>query len=228
MESLPETLSNAFVSLTRPPSRRPNLIVIFLVCSDRQSRRLLLSVYTDHCGSSNVVSKSFYRNDDLIRVDTPQQNQEAFHISRPASTRTFGSASGWQSDLESPEPSHGQSTPEAHASSLSHAKNHPAKMQHLLIRDSAKVEEFLERALRTMQQLAVKRIAKAWIKGICPKKQAMFPYHKKKRERQGPNCEPTNQPGWWPEQPLCKFVEPDHIRRDGESPRSNLYFNTTD
>jgi hypothetical protein len=71
-----------------------------------------------------------------------------------------------------------------------------------------------------MQQLAVKRIAKAWIKGICPKKQAMFPYHKKKRERQGPNCEPTNQPGWWPEQPLCKFVEPDHIRRDGKSTRS--------
>jgi hypothetical protein len=195
-----------------------------MVCSDHCSRQLSLILFTDRFASSSGISKGFHPHDDLIRIDTPQQNQEAYHICRPASVRTFGSASGWHSDVESPETSHVQSTPEAQASSLSHAKNRPGKLQYLLIRDSSKVEEFLERALRTMQQLAVKRIAKAWIKGICPKKQAMFPYHKKKRERQGPNCEPTNQPGWWPEKPLCKFVEPDHIRRDGESLRSTTFW----
>jgi hypothetical protein len=201
-----------------------------MVCSDHRSRQLSLILSTDRSASSSGYSKGFHPNDDLIRIDTPQQNQEAFRISRPASVRTFGSTSGWHSGVESSEPSHGQSTPEAQVSSLSHAKNRPAKLQYLLIRDSSKVEEFLEMALRTMQQLAVKRIAKAWIKGICPKKQAIFPYHKKKRERQGPNCEPTNQPGWWPEQPLCKFVEPDHIRRDGESLRSTVHlrFGMTD
>lgn len=71
-----------------------------------------------------------------------------------------------------------------------------------------------------MQQLAVKRIAKAWIKGICPKKQATFPYHKKRREREG--LDHLNDfsgyiPGWWPDTSVCRFVEPDHIKRDGKS-----------
>lgn len=74
----------------------------------------------------------------------------------------------------------------------------------------------MARALQTMQQMAVKRIAKAWIKGICPKKQATFPYLKKKRERTGGPRESADQPGWWPEHSLCSFVEPDHIKREGE------------
>lgn len=82
-----------------------------------------------------------------------------------------------------------------------------------------KIEHFLIGRFQNMQQLAVKRIAKAWIKGICPKKQAFFPYHKKKREREGLDHLPGCIPGWWPDTKLCRFIEPDHIRRDGKSRR---------
>lgn len=82
------------------------------------------------------------------------------------------------------------------------------------IDDTVEVVDFLTTRLKRMQQLAVKKIAKAWIKGICPKKQAKFPYQNKK-------CEETNGfkpriPGWWPKQG-CRFTEPDHIKRDGKS-----------
>jgi hypothetical protein len=82
------------------------------------------------------------------------------------------------------------------------------------------VERFLIDRFQTMQQLAVKRIAKAWIKGICPKKQAFFPYHKKKREREGLGHAAGCIPGWWPDTKVCRFVEPDHIKRDGKSHRN--------
>lgn len=82
------------------------------------------------------------------------------------------------------------------------------------IDDEVEVVDFLKTRLKRMQQLAVKKIAKAWIKGICPKKQAKFPYQNKK-------CEEIDGfkpriPGWWPKQG-CRFTEPDHIKRDGKS-----------
>lgn len=85
-----------------------------------------------------------------------------------------------------------------------------------MISESDKVIEILARSLRTMQQLAVKRIAKAWIKGICPRKQAVFPYHKKSKESGERVHVAANNPGWWPDEKDCKFVEPDHIKRDGK------------
>lgn len=79
--------------------------------------------------------------------------------------------------------------------------------------DTDQVVDFLKTRLKRMQQLAVKKIAKAWIKGICPKKQAKFPYQNKK-------CEEIDGfkpriPGWWPKSG-CRFTEPDHIKREGE------------
>lgn len=74
----------------------------------------------------------------------------------------------------------------------------------LLISDSAKVAEFLESRLRGLQQNALKRLAKAWIKGICPKKQAKFPYQKG-----------DEVPKWWPPTDACPFKEPDHIKKGG-------------
>lgn len=97
-----------------------------------------------------------------------------------------------------------------------------------MISESYKVEDFLARALRAMQQLAVKRIAKAWIKGICPRKQAVFPYHKKSKESGERVHVPANNPEWWPDEKLCKFIEPDHIKRDGKSTRSHLMGGNTD
>ncbi|CAK3838193.1 Hypothetical predicted protein [Lecanosticta acicola] len=87
------------------------------------------------------------------------------------------------------------------------------KAKSFRIDETDKVVAFLGSRLKRMQQLADKKIAKAWIKGICPKKQAKFPYQNNKKDPQaGENPE---VPGWWPEpNGVCRFVEPDHIRRD--------------
>lgn len=69
------------------------------------------------------------------------------------------------------------------------------------------IVEFLASRLKAMQQVVDKKIAKAWIKGICPKKQARFPYSNKTKA-----C--RRLPAWWPSTDDCPFVEPDHIKRD--------------
>jgi len=142
-------------------------------------------------------------------------DDDSCYASRPASARTLASTSGWPSDVDSPAPSRALSTADTGVGSITLVES-SAKIRSMLISESSKVEDFFTRALRTMQQLAVKRIAKAWIKGICPRKQAVFPYHKKKRENEGIH-EPANKPGWWPDEKLCSFVEPDHIKRNGKS-----------
>ncbi|CZT17899.1 uncharacterized protein RCC_03736 [Ramularia collo-cygni] len=83
-------------------------------------------------------------------------------------------------------------------------------MKSFRIDSKADVTAYLESRLKRLQQLAVKKIAKAWIKGICPKKQANFPYRNKQRGNEVPRI-----PGWWPqEQGVCRFLEPDHIKRE--------------
>ncbi|KAF7189945.1 hypothetical protein HII31_08767 [Pseudocercospora fuligena] len=79
------------------------------------------------------------------------------------------------------------------------------------IDDTEEVTRFLASRLKRMQQLADKKIAKAWIKGICPKKQAKFPYQNQKRKKE--NGTETTRPAWWPTTG-CRFIEPDHIRRE--------------
>lgn len=74
-----------------------------------------------------------------------------------------------------------------------------------------------------MQQLTVKRLAKAWIKGICPRKQAVFPYHKKSKESGERVHISANNPEWWPDEKVCKFIEPDHIKRDGKPTRVHVF-----
>lgn len=154
-------------------------------------------------------------------------DDESCYSSRPASARTLGSTSGWPSDTDSPRPLRGLPFADSRISSISHFES-PAKIQSLMISESSKVEDFLARALRTMQQLAVKRIAKAWIKGICPRKQAVFPYHKKSKESGERVHVSAHNPGWWPSEKLCKFVEPDHIKRDGKSTCHPLIGSSTD
>lgn len=84
-------------------------------------------------------------------------------------------------------------------------------MRSFTISDGEKVKEYLLSRLVLLQQQTNKRIAKAWIKGICPKKQARFPYQNKlRRERDGLNPE---IPEWWPIE-QCAFVEPDHIHKE--------------
>ena len=156
----------------------------------------------------------------------PNLDDDSCYASRPASARTLESKCGWPSDTDSPGPLRGLPSTDSRISSISNAER-PAKLQSLMISESSKVEDFLARALRTMQQLAVKRIAKAWIKGICPRKQAVFPYHKKSKESGERVHIAANNPEWWPDEKLCKFIEPDHIKRDGKSTRHRLIKNIT-
>lgn len=170
------------------------------------------------------MSMSTYREDsqsiarfrnNSVGGHTTKIDGNSCHTSRPASARTLGSSSDWPSDDECSRRSRGSSAVETQIVSLSNQR--PAQMQFLLIREAPKIEEFVATNLRTMQQLAVKIIAKAWIKGICPRKQALFPYNKKKRDAEGKSHLPGPEPGWWPDVSKCKFLEPDHITRVGKS-----------
>lgn len=89
------------------------------------------------------------------------------------------------------------------------------RMRTFRLDETETVRSFLSSRLKRMQQLVDKKIAKAWIKGICPKKQAKFPYQNKSRKQD--DCHPQEVPGWWPPLSDCRFIEPDHIKRDGKS-----------
>ncbi|RMZ18299.1 hypothetical protein D0862_00401 [Hortaea werneckii] len=111
------------------------------------------------------------------------------------------------------------------------------KMECFNVSDEERVKKFLLGRISKLHQLSNKKVAKAWIKGICPKKQAHFPYQNKQREEQGYFPE---VPGWWPPTPpsrandfanrsgcashtddhdgalgldCCPFIEPDHVKK---------------
>ncbi|KAI7514390.1 hypothetical protein KC347_g651 [Hortaea werneckii] len=111
------------------------------------------------------------------------------------------------------------------------------KMECFNVSDEERVKKFLLGRISKLHQLSNKKVAKAWIKGICPKKQAHFPYQNKQREEQGYLPE---VPGWWPPTPpsrandfasrsgctshadehdsdigldCCPFIEPDHVKK---------------
>ena len=93
-------------------------------------------------------------------------------------------------------------------------------MRSFKICEEDEVRAYLAERLQLLQQQADKRIAKAWIKGICPKKQARFPYQNKQRLKEtgmGPQI-----PEWWPIE-LCPYTEPDHINKTGECSDRNNY-----
>ncbi|KAK5109511.1 hypothetical protein LTR62_006963 [Meristemomyces frigidus] len=80
------------------------------------------------------------------------------------------------------------------------------------ISDAEAVKDFLYNRFERLQQLSCKKIAKAWIRGICPRKQAKFPYQNKQRLEDsglGPNI-----PEWWPSVDVCAWREPDHVRKE--------------
>lgn len=83
------------------------------------------------------------------------------------------------------------------------------EMKSFKIGDTAKVVQFFETTFDFLQQQVDKKVAKAWIKTTCPKKQAKFPYSDKNRWEEfglGPEI-----PKWWPEG--CDFREPDHLSK---------------
>jgi hypothetical protein len=74
---------------------------------------------------------------------------------------------------------------------------------HIRLGDKQAVLAYYDSILRSIQQLAVKSLLKAWIAEIEPKKQKNFPYN-----------HPTLRPRWWP--PAAAYKEPDHIKMDGK------------
>ena len=93
---------------------------------------------------------------------------------------------------------------------------HTTRMKHFRLSDEEAVCKYLYDQLLMLQQQAGKRIAKAWIKAICPKKQARYPY-KTKQQKEGHETDaPIRIPEWWPID-LCQFTEPDHLDKKCKS-----------
>jgi len=88
------------------------------------------------------------------------------------------------------------------------------RMESFKMNETDKVKAYLTSCIEQLQQLSDKRISKAWIKAICPRKQANFPYQTKKREA-NPKDE-IKVPGWWPNTDVCPFKEPDHVKKHRE------------
>ncbi|PPJ50421.1 hypothetical protein CBER1_05541 [Cercospora berteroae] len=109
------------------------------------------------------------------------------------------------------EPSIGDCKP---PTTIQHESQAPAQRptKSFRIDDTEAVTAFLLNRVKRMQQLANKKIAKAWIKGICPKKQAKYPYQNNKQEKET-GIKPE-VPAWWPDMQVCRFIEPDHIKRE--------------
>ncbi|KAK3116603.1 hypothetical protein LTR53_002837 [Teratosphaeriaceae sp. CCFEE 6253] len=77
-----------------------------------------------------------------------------------------------------------------------------------------KVKAYLTNRIERLQQLSDKRISKQWIKSICPRKQANFPYSTKLREANLKGKDEIKVPGWWPAVEVCPFKEPDHVKKN--------------
>lgn len=74
------------------------------------------------------------------------------------------------------------------------------------INDADEVTEYYYNTFRTIQQVACRLIAKAWIKALAPRKQSTNPY----------TGGQEHAPAWWPEGTIHK--EPDHIKTQREPP----------
>ncbi|KAK5700219.1 hypothetical protein LTS12_028440, partial [Elasticomyces elasticus] len=85
-------------------------------------------------------------------------------------------------------------------------------MQSFWMEEEDKVEAFLLQHIDALQQLSLKQISKEWIKVICPKKQANYSYRNTKVKSKT-NKKPK-VPGWWPDEKVCQWREPDHVKKD--------------
>ncbi|KAL1302543.1 hypothetical protein AAFC00_002925 [Neodothiora populina] len=87
------------------------------------------------------------------------------------------------------------------------------------VNDKEKVQAFLYTRFMQIQQSAGKVIAKAWIKAICPKKQANYPYvdcnpRPDQPRRRPRHAGPPRVPIFWPGLDVCRHKEPDHLDKN--------------
>ncbi|KAK0803781.1 hypothetical protein LTR59_004568 [Friedmanniomyces endolithicus] len=106
------------------------------------------------------------------------------------------------------------------------------RMQTFWMHESAKVEACIVSRIEALQQLSGKKVSKDWIKAICPRKQARFPYSRGPKKKPAvkdtlevkPEEHLTSDtdadeddragvPQWWPDTKVCPWKEPDHVRK---------------
>jgi hypothetical protein len=114
-------------------------------------------------------------------------------------------------------------------------QNHGNMQITLHIANQDEVVHFLKMRFTQIQQLATKVIAKAWIKAICPKKQANFPYvdsnpraDQSQKRRRPRHDGPPRIPLFWPDVELCRHKEPDHTRKTGVFLRMSTRYKSAD
>lgn len=138
-----------------------------------------------------------------IEEESAQRNGNAYQIA----TKRKATASAESSDEEDEEEGY---------------SSHGSMQITLHIGNPDEVVHFLKMRFTQIQQLATKVIAKAWIKAICPKKQANFPYvdsnpraDQSQKRRRPRHDGPPRIPLFWPDIDLCRHKEPDHTRKTG-------------
>lgn len=100
--------------------------------------------------------------------------------------------------------------------------------------DSVTLDKCIEAIFDYMQQMACKRIAKAWIKSVEPLKQTNFPYNGGKKKREAATSFGDQNPGeitrpeWWPPSEGwpdhgCRHKEPDHLKKPGTNNISAIF-----
>ncbi|MCJ1391568.1 hypothetical protein MMC18_004432 [Xylographa bjoerkii] len=112
-----------------------------------------------------------------------------------------------------PSPLHTASSDEEHDVSETDAFEGAEKMPiSVCLSDEETLKRFYTTRFIQMQQIACKRISKAWIKVVQPRKQAHYPYNggKMAAAAGNPGNGDLTKPDWWP-QVGCRHKEPDHI-----------------
>ncbi|KAK0265123.1 hypothetical protein LTS16_016212 [Friedmanniomyces endolithicus] len=106
------------------------------------------------------------------------------------------------------------------------------RMQTFWMHESTKVEACMVSRIEALQQLSGKKVSKDWIKAICPRKQARFPYSRGPKKKPAVKDTMENKfeehlnsdtdaeeddragvPQWWPDTKVCPWKEPDHVRK---------------
>ncbi|KAK1811651.1 hypothetical protein LTR12_013990 [Friedmanniomyces endolithicus] len=106
------------------------------------------------------------------------------------------------------------------------------RMQTFWMHESDKVEACIVSRIEALQQLSSKKVSKDWIKAICPRKQARFPYSRGAKKKpavkdametkleehltsdtDADEDDRAGVPQWWPGTKVCPWKEPDHVRK---------------
>jgi hypothetical protein len=111
------------------------------------------------------------------------------------------------------------------------SNHHDLKIEPLDSSSQGEVVLLLKMEFEKIRANTTKVIAKAWIKAICPRKQAKFPYvgsnprANQSQKRRRPHHDGSLEiPKFWPDVESCRHKEPDHILKTGESIQTTILY----